>query len=69
MTNVNLVVENGACDGCCECISVCSRNNIYIMLDKKLGHPVPCIAEDDCQCCGDCLRACKQASLIELQLS
>ena len=57
--NVSIIVEQGSCVGCCECLSACSRNNIYIVLDHRSGRPVPMI-DEGCKHCGDCLSACSQ---------
>ncbi len=67
MNNVSLVVENGICDGCCECISACSSNNIYILMDFKSGHPAPFVSDEYCSNCGVCLDSCKKSSLLYLQ--
>lgn len=64
MNNVSIVVENNLCNGCCECISACSSNNICIMMNKVLGHPVPYIAAEDCSNCGECLKLCPQSQSI-----
>ncbi len=63
MNNIETIVENGFCTGCCDCISSCSDNNITFMMSKKFGHPVPVI-DSSCVNCGDCLKACKSADLI-----
>lgn len=61
--NINIVVESGACNGCCECISSCAENNIYMLFSSDLGHPVPFVAAS-CDGCGECLRNCEQAAAL-----
>lgn len=63
MRNIHIIVENNACDGCCECISACSKNNIFMVLDSKKGTPMPYIA-DKCAGCGACLDACRQREVL-----
>ncbi len=59
MSNINCVVDSGRCDGCCGCISACTRNSIFMLFSRESGHPVPFVS-DDCDGCGACLKACAQ---------
>ncbi len=63
MQNVQVIVDNDMCTGCCECIGACSANNIFIMMSSSAHHPVPFISEDVCTGCGNCLKACPQNEL------
>lgn len=69
MKNVTYVVDSNMCTGCCECISACSSNNICIMMNKSLGHPVPYVSDADCKQCGECLKACPQSALLRQNLA
>lgn len=60
MMNINIVVEGGACIGCCECLSSCAENNIYMLYSQEAGHPIPFVAAEGCTGCGECLKECKQ---------
>lgn len=64
MNNVNSIVNSNLCNGCCECLSACTANNITIVFSLTAGHPVPCIADKSCNDCGECLAKCSKASLL-----
>ncbi|MBP5158726.1 MAG: hypothetical protein ILP10_00320 [Lachnospiraceae bacterium] len=55
--NIDHVVDSGKCDGCCGCISACTRNSIFMLFNRESGHPVPFVS-GDCDGCGACLKVC-----------
>lgn len=58
MNNIQNIVDNGFCTGCCDCISACAHNNISFVMSKKFGHPIPYV-DSSCDNCGECLNVCK----------
>ena len=67
MRNVGIIVEEGICTGCCECLGACDRNNILMIYSIELGHPIPCVSQDCCEC-GECVRSCESREVIKEQI-
>ncbi|MCR5431672.1 MAG: hypothetical protein K6E95_03850 [Lachnospiraceae bacterium] len=66
MKNVGIIVNEGICDGCCECLRACTSNNISMVYSFELGHPIPCVAHD-CSGCGECVRVCENREVLKAQ--
>ncbi|MCR4721220.1 MAG: hypothetical protein K5655_05780 [Lachnospiraceae bacterium] len=66
MKNVGMIVDEGICTGCCECLGACDSNSIVMIYSIELGRPVPCISED-CSGCGECVDACDSRELLKVQ--
>ena len=66
MKNVGMIVEEGICTGCCECLGACDSNSIMMIYSIELGHPVPYVAED-CNKCGQCVLACESRDVLKAQ--
>ena len=67
MKNVEIIVVEGICTGCCECLGACDSNCISMIYSLKLGHPVPCVA-GDCRECGECVSACESREILKARV-
>ena len=67
MKNVGMIVEEGMCNGCCECLGSCDSNSISMIYSIEMGHPVPCVAKD-CSECGECVKACENREILKVQV-
>lgn len=66
MKNVGIIVDEGICTGCCECLGACDSNSISMIYSFELGHPVPCVAQD-CTLCGECVAVCESREVLKVQ--
>lgn len=56
--NISKIVDNGLCNGCGACYSVCQEEAISIEENKRLGILFAKIAKEKCINCGNCLLVC-----------
>lgn len=67
MININRIVENNLCSGCCECLSACPENSIYILFNGQMGHPAPFVDDNVCLGCGECVAVCPGGKMLDTQ--
>lgn len=61
MDNIDGIVGNGSCIGCCACVSMCPVAPLN-MRNGPLGFPVP-MASEGCTACKKCLTVCIQSEI------
>lgn len=53
----NLYKKGEECCGCTACYAICPKQAISMIEDEK-GFEYPCINEDKCVCCYQCIKVC-----------
>lgn len=65
ITDISQIVEQGLCNGCGTCFSVCPNNAISIEVDQFLGILYAALNEKKCVKCKKCLSVCPSVDILE----